>query len=315
MKKILLVCTGNTCRSPMAQALFVQYLDQLGDKVNSQDYQIVSAGIYTRDGLPASSEAVAVMKEENIDLTGHRSRQITGELINAADIILTMSTGHRDFLRRQFPDMAGRIFDLRQFSTQVAGDVEDPYGAGIEAYRSAMKELKELIPRAAERIISDFGLDDTGVKQMQVVIGCDHAGVQLKMEIIQALTEEGYEFIDCGTDSSASVDYPDFAEKLGNQVVQKNTLGVLICGTGIGISIAANKIPGIRAAVCQDIYTARLAREHNDANVLAMGARVIGSGLAMEIIKTFINTDFLAGRHQRRVDKITALEKKYMERS
>lgn len=150
---------------------------------------------------------------------------------------------------------------------------------------------------------------------MEIVIGCDHAGVQLKEEITAALQAEGYEVADCGTNTHESVDYPDFAEKVAREVLRKQTLGVLICGTGIGISIAANKIPGIRAAVCNDIYTAGLAREHNDANILALGARVIGGGLAVEIAKTFIKTGFLAGRHQRRVGKITALENKYYERS
>lgn len=149
---------------------------------------------------------------------------------------------------------------------------------------------------------------------MEIVIGCDHAGVQLKEEVTAALKAEGYEVADCGTNTNESVDYPDFAEKVAVEVLRKKTLGVLICGTGIGISIAANKVPGIRAAVCNDIYTARLSREHNDANILALGSRVIGSGLAVEIAKTFIQTGFLAGRHERRVGKITALENKYYER-
>ena len=151
---------------------------------------------------------------------------------------------------------------------------------------------------------------------MKIAIGSDHAGVELKRKIVAILQEEGYSTIDCGTYSEDAVDYPDFAEKVALEVLnKKDTLGVLICGTGIGISIAANKIPGIRAAVCQDLYTARLAREHNNANMVAIGARITGDGLAGEIVKTFVRTDFQAGRHQRRVDKITLIEKKYRERS
>ncbi|MGI5920589.1 MAG: ribose 5-phosphate isomerase B [Syntrophomonadaceae bacterium] len=149
---------------------------------------------------------------------------------------------------------------------------------------------------------------------MQIAIGCDHAGVQLKEEITAALKKQGHEVINCGTDTVESVDYPDFAEKVATEVLQRKTLGILICGTGIGISIAANKIPGIRAAVCRDLFTAGLAREHNNANVLALGARVTGSGLALAIVDTFINTSFLGGRHQRRIDKITQLETTYGER-
>lgn len=145
---------------------------------------------------------------------------------------------------------------------------------------------------------------------MQVVIGNDHAGVSLKNDIIEFLKNEGYDVLNCGTDSTASVDYPDIAKKVAAQVLERNIPGILICGTGIGISIAANKIPGIRAALCDNSFTARLAREHNDANILALGARITGTGMALEIVKTFLNTAFLAGRHQRRVDKIGTLETK-----
>jgi RpiB/LacA/LacB family sugar-phosphate isomerase len=146
------------------------------------------------------------------------------------------------------------------------------------------------------------------VSQLEIAIGSDHAGVKLKKEIIEILVSEGYNTIDCGTYSEESVDYPDIAKSVAEQVIQKKILGILICGTGIGISIAANKIPGIRAALCQDQFTARLAREHNDANILAIGARITGSGLAAEIVKTFIKSSFAEGRHQRRVEKINLLE-------
>ena len=135
----------------------------------------------------------------------------------------------------------------------------------------------------------------------------------MKQEIIKELTEEGYEFINCGTFNSESVDYPDIAEEVAVKALEEDIPAVLICGTGIGISIAANKITGIRAAVCRDIYSARLAREHNDANVIAIGARTTGMGIAVEMIKTFINTEFQGGRHQRRVEKIKELEKKSHE--
>ena len=149
---------------------------------------------------------------------------------------------------------------------------------------------------------------------MEIAIGSDHAGVQLKKAIIACLVSEGYKPIDCGAFTEEAVDYPDIAEIVASAVLQKNILGILICGTGIGISIAANKIPGVRAALCHDLFGARLAREHNDANILVIGSCLIGSGLAGEIVKTFIKTSFAAGRHQRRVEKITALENKYRER-
>ena len=145
---------------------------------------------------------------------------------------------------------------------------------------------------------------------MEVAIGSDHAGLQIKKQLTACLTMEGYTVLDCGTNSEESVDYPDIAEKVAAEVLNKGIPGVLVCGTGIGISIAANKIRGIRAALCHESFAARMAREHNDANIAVLGARITGIGLAEEIIKTFLKTGFLAGRHQLRVEKITALENK-----
>lgn len=142
-----------------------------------------------------------------------------------------------------------------------------------------------------------------------VYIGCDHAGYEVKNEIAEYLKENNIEYKDLGCNGE-KVDYPVIAEKLCSEVlndIDKNK-GILICGTGIGMSIAANKIKGIRAAHCTDEYSAKYTRLHNDANVLCMGARITGSGLALEITETFLRTEFEGGRHQRRVDLITELE-------
>ena len=143
-----------------------------------------------------------------------------------------------------------------------------------------------------------------------IAIGSDHAGYELKCEVIKHLEERGVEYIDCGCNGE-SVDYPDIAEKTCEVVTSgKADKGILICGTGVGISISANKIKGIRAALCGDWYSAKYTRLHNDANVLCMGGRVIGSGLAAEIVDIFLDTEFEGGRHARRVDKIMKLEEK-----
>ena len=132
----------------------------------------------------------------------------------------------------------------------------------------------------------------------------------MKETIKEHLSSQGYEIIDCGTDSEESVDYPDFGAKVAKTICDGVCeKGILVCGTGIGISIAANKLPGIRAAVCHDLFTAQASREHNDANILAMGARVIASSLALEMVDLWLATPFSGGRHQRRIDKISALEK------
>ena len=143
-----------------------------------------------------------------------------------------------------------------------------------------------------------------------IVIGCDHAAVSLKKAIMAHLDEQGIAYMDMGTDGEPC-DYPDMAEALCAKITSGEAeRGILLCGTGIGMSMAANKIPGIRAAVCSDCFSARYTRLHNDANVLCMGERVIGQGLAVELVDIFLQTDFEGGRHQRRVDKITALENK-----
>ena len=147
---------------------------------------------------------------------------------------------------------------------------------------------------------------------MKITIGSDHGAVELKEEVKKVLAEfEGVEVKDVGTFGTASIDYPDIAEKVCADVVSGAAdRGIVLCGTGLGISIAANKIKGIRCALCNDVYSARMSREHNNANVLAMGGRVTGFGPAGEIVRVWMTTDFAGGRHARRVDKIMALEDK-----
>jgi ribose 5-phosphate isomerase B len=147
---------------------------------------------------------------------------------------------------------------------------------------------------------------------MKIAIGSDHGGFNLKGEVIKYLEEKSIEYKDFGTKSTESCDYPDYALKVAEAVAEKEfEFGILICGTGIGISIAANKVPGIRAALCHDTFSAHATREHNNANILAMGERVIGPGLAIEIVETFLNAKFQGDRHQNRIDKIKAIEEKY----
>ena len=145
---------------------------------------------------------------------------------------------------------------------------------------------------------------------MNITIGSDHGAVALKAEVKMVLTEyEDIKVTDVGTFGTESVDYPDIAEKVCADVTSgKADLGIVLCGTGIGISIAANKVKGIRCALCNDVYSAKKAREHNNANVLAMGGRVLGFGPAGEIVRAFVESSFEGGRHARRVNKIMAIE-------
>ena len=147
---------------------------------------------------------------------------------------------------------------------------------------------------------------------MKIAIGCDHAGINLKPALVKYLEENGYEYADFGTYSKESCNYAEFGEKVAEAVAFGGyDRGILICGTGIGISIAANKVPGIRCAHCHDVFSTKATRQHNDANVIAFGERVIGVGLMLEIVKAFLTTDFEGGRHCARIQKISEIEKKY----
>lgn len=146
---------------------------------------------------------------------------------------------------------------------------------------------------------------------MKIGVGNDHAAVELKIEIVEFLEEKGYEVINFGTDTNASCNYPVYGEKVARAVAAKEVdLGILICGTGIGISLAANKVKGIRAAVCSEPCSARLSRQHNNANILALGARIVGGEMAKMIVEEWLNAEFMGGRHQERVDMIMEIEGK-----
>jgi RpiB/LacA/LacB family sugar-phosphate isomerase len=148
---------------------------------------------------------------------------------------------------------------------------------------------------------------------MRIAVAADHAGFELKRELVARLTQQGHDVLDAGTHSAAPVDYPDYADAVARALREGQAeRGLLVCGSGAGVSIAASKIPGIRAAVCHDTYTAHQAVEHDDMNVLCIGARVIGSALAGEIVAAFVNARFSDdARHRRRLDKVLAIEKRF----
>jgi ribose 5-phosphate isomerase B len=147
------------------------------------------------------------------------------------------------------------------------------------------------------------------MKTSKVIIGCDHAGYNLKLQVLEHLKEKGVEFVDVGTNSPESCHYPEIAHAVCTKVqAGEAPVGILICGTGIGMSMAANKHLGIRAACCSDTFSARLTREHNDANVLCFGERVIGAGLAMDLVDAFLDAEFMGGKHATRVDMFMAFE-------
>ena len=148
---------------------------------------------------------------------------------------------------------------------------------------------------------------------MKIGLGCDHGGYNLKLEIMRYLESKNIEVVDYGTNNAEdSVDYPIFGEKVADAVISKEVdYGIVCCGTGIGISLAANKVPGIRCAVVSDVFSAKMSKAHNNANMLSLGERVLGRGLALEIVDAWINTDFEGDRHSRRVNMIADIENKH----
>ena len=148
------------------------------------------------------------------------------------------------------------------------------------------------------------------VKNFKVAVGCDHAAPDMKNEVVAYLRDKGYDVTDIGVNSTASCDYPVIAHELCTKIQDgSHKMGILICGTGIGMSMAANKHHGIRAACCSETYSAELTRKHNDANVLCFGARVVGLGTALALVDAFLETEYEGGRHQRRVDLVNQIEK------
>ena len=146
---------------------------------------------------------------------------------------------------------------------------------------------------------------------MRIALGCDHGGFPLKQRVVSVVQAAGHEIVDCGTDSNCSVDYPDFARKVGETILAgRAERGILICGSGVGISVAANKIPGIRAGVCHDIYSAHQGVEHDDMNVLCLGARIVGDEVAVELVRAFVSAQFTnEDRHVRRLNKLLDIER------
>lgn len=150
---------------------------------------------------------------------------------------------------------------------------------------------------------------------MKIAIGSDHAGFDLKKHLVNFLKIQGVDVLDLGTDSHAPVDYPDFAESVGQAVLHgKAKRGIVICGSGVGASIAINKLPGIRAGLCHDVYSAHQGVEHDDVNVLVLGARIIGSAVAEDLVRTFIQARYTKeDRHERRLNKVKAIESRYLK--
>ena len=288
----------------MAEGIFRQVVQGRGN------YRVLSAGLGAMEGQPPSAHAVQAVKELGIDIASQRSRMLTPELVLQADYVFAMTHSHVDTVTLLYPQAAEKTFLLREFDETLdtfEKDISDPIGGSYEVYLNCRDQIEQGIASILRFI--EQGDEAPGAlpggRPAAVAIGADHAGFELKEALKQFLTQHGVSVADFGASSGEASDYPDFAQAVGQSVAQRKAhFGVLVCTTGLGMSIAANKVPGVRAALVTDEGTAALARQHNNANVLCLAAKATPLDLARRIVEVFLNTPFEGGQHERRVNKM-----------
>jgi RpiB/LacA/LacB family sugar-phosphate isomerase len=306
MKTILFICTGNVCRSPMAEALFRRAVNGRGE------FRIYSAGLGALDGQPPTPHSVQAMRELGVDISGQRSRALTTDLIRQADYIFGMTHGHVDTIALLYPPAAEKTFLLREFDESLEPfekDIADPIGSPYEIYVHCRKQIEQGI-RSLLKFMEQHEILSAlpGAKTATTVhfaIGADHGGFDLKETLKKHLLARNLTVKDFGaTARDPADDYPDFAQPVAQAVATGEAkLALLVCTSGVGICIAANKIPGARAGQAFSEKDADLMRRHNDVNVLCLAGGT-PPDLAKKILDTFSAGKFEGGRHARRVNKL-----------
>jgi glycine hydroxymethyltransferase len=300
MKTVLFICTGNVCRSPMAEGIFRHAVQGRGD------FRVLSAGLGAVDGHAPSPYAVQAVRELGIDISSQRSRMLTPELVAQADFIFGMTHNHIDTVMLLYPIAAEKTFLLREFDDTLdffEKDISDPIGGSYDIYL----ECRDQIEQGIASLVRFFEVNANAepAKPGSIAIGADHGGFELKEALKQHLANRGVSVSDFGSRSTESSDYPDYAQAVATAVAQrKSEFGLLICTTGIGMSMSANKVPGVRAALVCDPETAARARQHNNANVLCLAGKATAPDEAARIVDAFLGARFEGGRHQRRINKM-----------
>jgi RpiB/LacA/LacB family sugar-phosphate isomerase len=309
MKTILFLCTGNVCRSPMAEGLFRHAVKGRGE------FRVVSAGLGAVDGQPPTPHSVQAMKEIGIDISQQRSRALTAELVRSADLILGMTHSHTDTVALLYPSAAEKTFLLREFDETLEPyekDISDPIGGAYHIYEDCRDQIEQgivtLLKFMEQHNFLSKNENSASAAVANFALGADHGGLELKETLKAFLRERGLTVSDFGaTTKDPADDYPDFAKLVAQAVADgKAELGLLVCTSGVGMSITANKVSGIRAALVGDEETAALCRQHNDVNVLCLSGKKTSAELGKKILTAFIAAKFEGGRHERRVLKMDA---------
>ena len=293
----------------MAEALFRHAVR------GRKDVEVGSAGVYAAVGEGVSAHSAEACKQIKVPLQNHKARQFTKELADWATHIFCMTPGHRDALEDEFPHAARKAHLVCEFDDSLPAQVPDPIGQGLSAYIQTRDTLQKALPSLLHFIDSKPMSDTSNLtspptstkseRALRVAIGADHGALELKKAVREALARRGHAVSDFGTNSADSVDYPDYAQAVCRAVTAHEAdFGILMCTTGIGMSIAANRFPQVRAALVTDVEDARTTRQHNDANVLCMGSRHIDPSTAARMVDAFLGTSFEGGRHERRVEKL-----------
>ena len=287
----------------MAEGLFRHLVKGRGD------YRVFSAGVGAIDGQFPSPHAIRAVRDLGIDISHQRSRMLTASLVQQADYIFGMTHSHVESITLLYPQVAEKTFLLREFDDTLSSfekDISDPVGGTIEDYHYCRDQIEQGIASLISFIDQNRAVaTGESATRTAVAIGSDHGGFHLKEILKEHLRSQGLSVADFGTNSTNSTDYPDFAQAVAQNVADGRCgLGLLLCTTGVGMSMSANKVPGIRAALAFTEEMAALSRQHNDANVLCLGEKVTPPDLAKKMDDAFLAAHFEGGRHERRINKM-----------
>lgn len=270
------------------------------------EFRVLSAGVGAGNGQPPSEHSVRAMQALGIDISHQRSRMLTRELVAESSLIFGMTQSHVDAVQMMYPEAAPKVRRLRDLEPALEyyeRDICDPIGGNYEVYLACRDQIKAGIDHMLKNLDS-MTAPEASVSR-RLALGADHGGFSLKEAIKKHLIEKGVEVDDLGTNSPESTDYPDYARPVAERVAAGEAAsGILVCTTGIGVCIAANRIPGARAALVSDEATAKVVREHNNANILCLAGKTTPADTAIRIVENFLNASFEGGRHERRVNKL-----------